>query len=101
MKFSKLRLAHTLIKNRGFLPKIPVLFRMVKSILKRQYPLRKSMKWAIVLITVYIISPLDFLPDWIPFLGIFDDLGLLAIIISKLAKEVDDFLLWESENQVK
>lgn len=100
MKFSKLKWAHTLIKNRGFIGKIPVLFRMIKSIIKGRYPLRKSMKWAMVLIAVYIISPLDFIPDWIPFLGIFDDLGLLAMIISKLTKEIDDFLIWENkENQ--
>lgn len=99
MNFSKLRTAHSLFKSRNFMTKIPILFRLIKLIIKGQYPIRKSMKWAIFFMLVYIFSPLDFIPDWIPFLGFFDDLGLLTLILSKLTKEIDDFLLWEQQEK--
>ena len=46
---------------------------------------------------VYIISPLDLLP------GIFlDDLGILALVLPMVLKEVDRFIIWENEkNAVK
>lgn len=99
MKFSKLRTAYSLFKNRNIITQIPILIRMIKSIITGVYPLRKSMKWAVILSLIYIISPLDFIPDWIPLLGIFDDLSLLTIILSKLTQEIDDFLLWERQQK--
>ena len=39
-----------------------------------------------LLAAVYVISPLDFVPDVIPVLGQFDDLGVLAISIEAFLK---------------
>jgi uncharacterized membrane protein YkvA (DUF1232 family) len=48
----------------------------------RQQPLKSQAKWKRALIAVlavlYILSPLDIVPDWIPFVGWLDDLGVLA-----------------------
>lgn len=102
MKFSKIKTAQTIFRNRGFITKIPILFRMIKSIIRGGYPLGKSMKWVMFFSLIYIISPLDFIPDWIPFLGFFDDVWILSYILSKLTKEIDDFLIWEKqENSAK
>ena len=38
----------------------------------------------IVLCILYILSPIDFIPDLIPFLGWLDDLGVLAYLVTCL-----------------
>jgi|GEM_PF-1362919 len=47
-----------------------------------QQPLKSQAKWKRVIIALlallYVISPLDLIPDWIPVIGWLDDLGVLA-----------------------
>lgn len=40
--------------------------------------------WMLILAILYVLSPVDFIPDFIPMLGLGDDLG--ALIISLLIK---------------
>jgi uncharacterized membrane protein YkvA (DUF1232 family) len=42
----------------------------------------KATRWiAIVLVAIYVISPFDFVPDLIPFVGILDDATIIGILI--------------------
>jgi uncharacterized membrane protein YkvA (DUF1232 family) len=50
---------------------------------------------SVVAALVYFVSPLDFIPDFIPMLGFADDLALLTFVISKLGDELEKFQLWE------
>lgn len=43
----------------------------------------------------YILSPWDFLPDMIPFLGQIDDLLLVALVLKRLMDSVDQSVLLE------
>lgn len=51
------------------------------------------------LAVIYLFSPLDIIPDFIPILGQLDDLAILAFALPKLLKEVDRFLQWERERK--
>ncbi len=31
---------------------------------------------------LYVLSPLDLIPEWVPFFGILDDLALVALLIA-------------------
>jgi Uncharacterized conserved protein len=102
MKYSKLNLAKEAINHKGFVKKIPDIFRMVKQWRKGVYPM-KSLDIILPLIgLLYVISPIDLLPDFaLPVLGVMDDLAILSLAIPKLMKEVDKFLLWEAEQKYK
>jgi uncharacterized membrane protein YkvA (DUF1232 family) len=39
------------------------------------------LKWGTALVALYLLSPVDFVPDWIPFLGAVDDLVLVPLAI--------------------
>jgi len=46
---------------------------------------------------IYVISPIDLIPDFVLGIGALDDLAILALAIPMLMKEVDKFLLWEMQ----
>ncbi|PJJ68007.1 YkvA family protein [Chryseobacterium geocarposphaerae] len=100
MKYSKLSLAKEAINHKGFIKKIPDIFRMIKMWRKGTYPM-KSIDIILPLLGVlYILSPIDLLPEVaIPVLGVMDDLAVLYLVIPKLIKEVDKFLLWEAQQK--
>ena len=104
MKLSKIQLAKEAFKHKGFISKIPVIMRMIKSATKKG-GYKPHFKNIIVpgLVLVYLISPIDFLPDFIPVIGVLDDIALLAFAIPLLIKEAEKFVAWEAsqtENKV-
>ncbi|MBK1897932.1 YkvA family protein [Chryseobacterium paridis] len=101
MKYSKLNLAKEAINHKGFVKKIPDIFRMVKYWKKGIYPMRSIDIILPMLGILYIISPIDLIPEVaVPVLGVLDDLAVLYLVIPKLIKEVDKFLLWEAEQKL-
>ena len=79
----KIKMAYQVYKNRSFFTKIPDIFRMIRSSFRGEYKINKSSVIIPILIFIYMLSPLD-------------DLGLFAIAVSKLTKELDNFYLWEA-----
>lgn len=56
----------------------------------------KAVEKATLLATVaYVLSPFDFLPDMIPFVGQIDDVLLVALILQRFMNSVDRYLLYE------
>ncbi|AWW00685.1 YkvA family protein [Arcticibacterium luteifluviistationis] len=49
---------------------------------------------------VYFISPIDLLPDFLPFLGYADDIALLTFVLQNMREEVEKFELWEMNKHV-
>ena len=100
MKVSKIQLAKEAFKHKGFISKIPVIIRMIKSALKKG-GYKPHLKDVILpgLALVYLISPIDIIPDWIPVIGVLDDLAILTFAIPLLVKEAEKFVAWEVSNQ--
>jgi uncharacterized membrane protein YkvA (DUF1232 family) len=80
-----LREAITLIPN--FLK---LLYRLFKD---RRAPLAEKALLAGTI--VYIISPLDFIPDLMPFIGQVDDIYLVALVVLRLLSRTDDLVIRE------
>lgn len=69
---------------------VKLLYRLVAD---QRVQLREK---ALLLGTVaYVLSPLDFLPDAIPFLGQIDDLLLVALILQRFMNSVERRILLE------
>lgn len=102
MKYSKLHIAKEAIKHKGFVKKIPDIYRMLKMWRNGTYKMKTLDIILPLLGFLYVLSPIDLLPEMmIPVLGLADDFAVLALVIPKLIREVDKFLLWEAESRIK
>ena len=71
---------------------LPRLARMIASLLADgQVP--TAAKVALAAVAVYLVSPLDLIPDFIPFLGYLDDALLVAVVVDGLLNYLDHSLL--------
>ncbi|WP_416422972.1 YkvA family protein [Pseudomonas sp. App30] len=43
---------------------------------------------------LYFVSPIDAIPDWIPGIGLLDDIAVLAWVVNSLEKELAAFKAW-------
>lgn len=73
-----------------------ILFSMVKEYAKGEY---KVVPWYIIssigATLLYILSPLDLIPDFIPFIGYVDDAAILTLCLNLVKKEVEIYKLWK------
>jgi uncharacterized membrane protein YkvA (DUF1232 family) len=76
-------------RMRSFLMFLPNLFTLLLRLLKdpRVPTAEKALFGAAV---VYVISPLDFIPDVFPFIGQVDDLYVVALVLLRLINRTDD-----------
>jgi uncharacterized membrane protein YkvA (DUF1232 family) len=74
-----------------FLPNLAtLLFRLLKD---SRVPLAEKALFAAAI--VYFISPIDFIPDVLPFFGQVDDIYLIALTLVRLVSRSDDRILRE------
>ena len=45
---------------------------------------------------LYMVSPLDLVPDWVPFGGLLDDALVLAAVFTMSRRDLDEYLAWAS-----
>ena len=76
--------------------KVTTLSRMVKAYVSGEY---RVIPWGsivkIIAVLIYFVSPIDFIPDFIPFLGLTDDFALTMWLFSSLADDFTNFEAWE------
>lgn len=51
-----------------------------------------------VAVLLYLVTPLDLIPDFIPIIGFADDLSLMAWFITAFQDELQKFQLWEESS---
>lgn len=51
-------------------------------------------------VLLYLVTPLDIIPDFIPVLGLLDDISLMAWFVDAFQKEINNFRAWEAGNTV-
>jgi uncharacterized membrane protein YkvA (DUF1232 family) len=71
---------------------VPSLVRMIGRLV-RDPSLPRTVKIALAAAAVYLVSPIDLVPDVVPFVGYVDDVLLAAIVLDGLLNFVDRGLL--------
>ncbi|OUJ73741.1 YkvA family protein [Hymenobacter crusticola] len=72
------------------------LFRLIKMSASGEYTgLPASTVVAAVAVTIYFLFPIDLIPDFIPVLGLLDDVALVAWFSTSIKEELDKFAEWE------
>lgn len=75
---------------------LPLLFRLLKAWKDGSYR-GLSMRTVVSLVAalIYILSPLDTMPDFIPGIGLIDDAAVLAFLLHSMAQDLAAFRAWE------
>lgn len=77
---------------------VTVFVRMLKDVSAGYYP---NLPWRSVLTIVaavlYFVNPLDLVPDFIPGIGLLDDLTLLGWVYKNIERDVESYLDWEEK----
>ncbi len=75
---------------------ILLLVKMLRAYARREY---RAVPWAtmgaITAALIYFVMPFDFIPDLLAGFGLVDDLALIAFVMQKVAKDLEDFSSWE------
>jgi uncharacterized membrane protein YkvA (DUF1232 family) len=71
--------------------------RMVRSYITGEYrEIQSSTVIAGLAVLLYVLSPIDLVPDFIPVLGFLDDLSLVSWFLGKFQDEVTRYREWEN-----
>ena len=68
------------------------IIKFLKDVVQDERIPSKDKKILLVLIGL-IISPIDFIPDWIPILGMIDDVFMMALILDYFFEYIDSDIL--------
>lgn len=76
------------------------LFSMLKDYKNGNY---REMPWhtigSIVLVLLYVLNPLDIIPDFIPGFGYVDDAGVLALALKLIQADFDNYMEWRQQKE--
>jgi len=90
--------AVSIAQDRGgrLLRDLQLLVRILKASVRGAYTgLSVHKLVTIVSAILYLISPLDVIPDFIPVVGYVDDAAVIAWVLKSIAEELKDFKMWE------
>jgi uncharacterized membrane protein YkvA (DUF1232 family) len=81
---------------------LQTLFRLIKAAATGEYTgIPTSTIIGGIAVLLYFLTPIDFVPDFIPVIGLLDDVALLAWYMTSIKGEMDKFVLWEKGNQAQ
>jgi len=82
-----------------YLSDIACMVSLVRKYIKKEYtdiPLGTII--SIVATLIYIVSPVDFIPDAIPLVGYFDDIFLLGWVLKLIHSDIEEYKKWRVAN---
>ncbi len=81
--------------------KIGIILRMLDAHARGKYT-QVSVRNLVLSIgaMLYLVSPLDFIPDFIVG-GLVDDIGILLWVFNNMRREIEEFLAWEDQHKTR
>jgi len=78
-------------------PYFQAMLRLIRAYSEGQYPeIPESTLVVIVAAIIYVVSPLDVIPDALPSIGYLDDATVLALALRRSREALNDFMAWET-----
>lgn len=79
-----------------FREQLGIVTRLLKAYASGSY---RQLPWKtlirIIAVLIYFVSPLDFLPDFLPIIGLTDDIALMLWLFSGVKDDMEKFRQWE------
>ncbi|MEW5675207.1 YkvA family protein [Flavobacterium enshiense] len=47
---------------------------------------------------LYFLSPIDFIPDFIPGIGFIDDIFVIGLVVNQIKSDLNDYMVWKAKN---
>jgi len=83
---------------RTFWGDLQALIRFVRAWATGEY---RRVPWRTVAVAVaallYLLDPLDAIPDWLPGIGFIDDAAVTTALIATIRKDLERFMRWEEQ----
>ena len=79
---------------------VPMMISLVKSYVKKEYtdiPIGTIV--AVISALVYVLSPIDLIPDIIPGVGYIDDTAVVAACLLLVGSDIEEYQKWRTENK--
>lgn len=82
-----------------FFEQLQEFMRLLRAWVRGKY---KAVPWKTLVVVlaavIYFVNPFDLLPDFLPLLGLTDDVSVIAYVLGSVRKEILRFREWEQEN---
>lgn len=84
-----------------FKHQINLLFSMLKDYKNKKYT---SVPWlsiaAITFALLYLLNPLDLVPDFIPLIGYIDDASVIGITLKLISEDIEAYQKWKEKSHL-
>lgn len=78
-------------------PYFQAMLRLIRAYSEGKYrDVPESTLVVIIAAIIYVVNPLDVIPDALPALGFLDDATVLALAVRRSRQTLDDFMVWET-----
>src|SRR5258708_27819883 len=78
-------------------PYFQAMLRLIRAYSQGDYrDVPESTLVVIIAAIIYVVNPLDVIPDALPALGFLDDATVLALAVRRSRQALDDFMTWET-----
>ncbi|WP_440945760.1 YkvA family protein [Methanosarcina sp. T3] len=75
---------------------LELLFSMLVATFNGKYPVPKKTALVITLALLYLVSPIDISPDFLPLIGFADDIAVLAFAFSLIKEDLEKYRAWKT-----
>ena len=91
-------------QGNGYLGKFLANFKIMFSMLQDYwYGNYRDVPWmtiaAIVVALLYVLNPVDLIPDFIPVIGLIDDATIIAACLSLVQKDLNSYISWKETKE--